>query len=308
MLQRLPEFFLNERRPFSITIADTLPDFHMEDSQHVSTSSQDVKIPAGIPVLQIQCITVKFQFRHLLGTINADAKETSSEPMDISFEGILDGHEPHDDHLLFNEPDYSELHTTAEARQPIQTTKLGLSDAFEYEDPYLFEDGEAMLDHSFADNFSPFESQESGQTDVTTPEEDPTDAPCFQTRTTGAVTSLLTDVAMRTLIGGEQSKPTEGIRLLRPLPRHTLAVLMPLMFSPNFSSVGFSCSSYKVSWLILLDHASKISVSAHHCERCCLPRYGRSITKLEVQARRAEEESTQLQNPFFGRCRAIACL
>lgn len=308
MLQRLPEFFLNERRPFSITIADTLPDFHLEDSQHVSTSCQDVKVPAGVPVLQIQCITVKFQFRRFLDTINADAKDTSSEPMDISFEGILDGHEPHDDHLLYNEPDYTQLHTTAEARQPIQTTELGLSDAFEYEDSYLFEDGEAMLDHSFADNFSPFESQESGQTDLTTPDDDLTDASCLQTRTTEAVTSLLTDVAMRTLIGGEQSKPTESIRLLRPLPRHTLAVLIPLMFSPNFSSVGFSCSSYEVPCLILLGHASKISFCAHHYERHCLRRYGRSITRLEVQARRAEEESPQLHDPFSGRCRAIECL
>lgn len=283
----------------------------MEDSQHVSTSSHDVKTPAGVPVLQIQCITVKFQFRRLLDTINADAKDTSSAPMDISFEGILDGHEPHDYHLLFNEPDYTELHTTAEVRQPIQTAELGLSDAFEYEDSYLFEDGEAMLDHSFTDNFSPFESQESGQTDLTTPDDDPTNASCLQTRTTRtteAVTSLLTDVAMRTLIGGEQSKPTKSIRLLKPLPRYTLAVLMPLLFSPDFSSVGFSCFLSKVPWLILLDHASKISFCAHHYERHCLPRYGRSITRLEAQARRAEEESPQPHDLFSGWCCAIACL
>ena len=278
----MPEFFLNECRPFSITIADTLPDFHMEDSRHISTSSQDVKIPAGVPVLQIQCITVKFRFRRLLDTDDADAKDTPFEPMDISFEGILDEHDSRDDDFLFSEPGYNELYTNAEARQPIQTIDLGLSDAFEYEDSYLFEDGEAMLDHSFANNFSPFESQESGQTDLTTPDEDPTDAPYLQTRTTEAVTSLLIDVAMRTLIGGEQSKPTEDIRLLRPLPRHTLAVLMPLMFSPGFSSVGLSCSSYNVPRLILLDHASKISFSPHHYERHRPPRHGRSITKLKV--------------------------
>lgn len=242
MLQGLPEFFLNERRPFSITIADTLPDFHIEDSQHVSTSSQDVKIPIGVPVLQIQCIAVKAKFRRFLGTIEGEGKDTSSESMDTTFEGIMEGDRTHTDNLLLHEPDWSELHTAVGPRQPIQAADLGLLDAFDYEDSYLFEDGKAMLDHSFTADRSPFESQESGQTDLTTPDEDPTSGSCLQTGSTEAATTLLTDVAMRTLIGGEQIKSTEGVRLLRPLPRHNLSMLMPLLFSPNFSSVGPSSS------------------------------------------------------------------
>ena len=197
-----------------------------------------MKIPVGVPVLQMQCIAVKVQFRRLLDTIDGEGKDTSSEPMDISFEGILEVDRTHTDNLLLNEPDWSELHTAVGPRQPIQAADLRLTDAFDYEDSYLFEDGEAMLDHSFAANLSPFESQESGQTDLTTPDEGPTGGPRLQTRSTEAATTLLTDVAMRTLIGGEQTMPTKGVRLLRPLPRHNLAVLMPLLFSPNFSSVG----------------------------------------------------------------------
>jgi hypothetical protein len=55
----------------------------------------------------------------------------------------------------------------------------------------------------------------------------------------------LTEVAIRTLVGGKQKKATENTSLVKPVPRRSLSDIAPAFFSPGFLKVSKSC--YKLA-------------------------------------------------------------
>lgn len=197
-----------------------------------------MKIPCGVSVLQVQRITLTLQFRHLVEKTNPELLDVPGDNMDMSFEVILDDHHNlHDDSLLLDDQDYLELVENVGEGKHILTGEPQLLPSFGDEDAFLFKEDEPIITPFHTPDMSPFNSQESVLTHLTYPD----DAPEYDFDPKVAIHAgmacLLTDVAMRTLIGGGQAIPTNGIQLLRPLPKHTVAALMPLLFSPNFSSV-----------------------------------------------------------------------
>ena len=235
----MPECFRDEKIPFSITLTDTLPDFLLEDNNNETSNTQDVKIPNGIPILQVQRIAIDLQFQGLIER-KPDEQEVDEDAMDTSFEGIFDDqHDPHEP-PTDGEQHYVERQDSFPEEEETWTCHLAPISSFELDYSFLIED-ESKSTSSLAPDVSPFSSQESAFTDIT----------CLndlvkEGRTGPAVPAvtmevnlahLLTDVAMRTLIGGGQSTSTDGVTLVRPLPKHTFSALMPLLFSPQFSSV-----------------------------------------------------------------------
>jgi hypothetical protein len=83
---------------------------------------------------------------------------------------------------------------------------------------------------------TPFQSQENIQ-----PYQPPQTLPlsdCHQGhRLDIVVARRLTDVALRTLIGGRQTKHVPSIRIGKPRPTYPLSTIMPLLWSPGFQTV-----------------------------------------------------------------------
>lgn len=52
-----------------------------------------------------------------------------------------------------------------------------------------------------------------------------------------ATVKQLTDVALRTLLGGRQTKFTPNIKIRKPRPTRPLSSIMPLLWSPGFKNV-----------------------------------------------------------------------
>lgn len=237
VLQQLPDCFLDVNCPFSIALKDTLPDFLSEDNHNDTRSTQDVKIPSGVSVFQIQRIAITLKFRRLVDKTNSELREVHGDIMDMSFEGILGDPDLYDDPLLFDDQNYLEPQDTVDLGKPIWTSKPELSLSFGDEDGFLLEEDESIDTPSLPPDISPFNSQESALTHLIFPD-DAREYDCYpKVALSWEMARLLTDVAMRTLIGGGQTMSTDRIQLLRPLPRHTLAALIPLLFSPDFSSV-----------------------------------------------------------------------
>lgn len=239
MLQQLPQFSLDENCPFSFSITDTLPNFLSDDKHNACLSSQDVKVPNGIPVLKVQLITVTLQFRRLLDKTNLETREVPDDSVNMLFEGILDDHKDlHEDSLLLlNEHDHTELDPGFEEDKPVWAGDSAPVNGFGYEDSFLLEDDEAVITPCITPDISPFQRRKSGLMHSTFPDDHSRCGSDPKVIVSETAARLLTDVAMRTLIGGRQTIPADGVQLLKPLPRHTLAALMPLLFSPNFSLV-----------------------------------------------------------------------
>jgi len=113
----------------------------------------------------------------------------------------------------------------------------------------LFEDEDTVDDvpllyHTYHDSTpsltsqasTPFQNQEnipSYQPPQTLPFSDCHQGHCLDI----SVARRLTDVALRTLIGGRQTKHVPSIRIGKPRPTCPLSTIMPLLWSPGFQTV-----------------------------------------------------------------------
>lgn len=287
-MQQSPDCCLDANCPFSIALTDALPDFLSEDDHNNTRSNQDVKIPCGVSVLQVQRIAVTLQFRHLVEKTNPGLLDVPTDNMDMSFEVILDDHHNlHDDSLLLNDQVYAELEENVGEGKHILTGEPQLSPSFGDEDALLIGEDEYIITPFHTPDMSPFSSQESVLPHLTYPDDAPEYDFAPKVAIPAGTARLLTDVAMRTLIGGGQAIPTDGIQLLRPLPRHTVAALMPLLFSPNFSSVCPAPLQICPLAHPLADDVPKISLPAHHNKHNHLAPHNCTITRFTIETGQA---------------------
>lgn len=109
-----------------------------------------------------------------------------------------------------------------------------------------------------------------------------------------SIASKLTDVGLRTLIGGRQIKLTPGVKILKPDQEHALSDLGPAMFSPGYLKVRkltsmflFRSSHTSISGcftaLPLLAHS--VPVSVHFlAEECSIAQPAKEALRISKSA------------------------
>lgn len=87
-----------------------------------------------------------------------------------------------------------------------------------------------------------------------------------------AVVKQMTDIALRTLLGGRQTKHTPNIKIRKLRPKRPLSSLMPLIWSPGFKNVGL-LASHQIDGTDTLvpDHGRTHRLPIHHLNQPILP-------------------------------------
>lgn len=230
----------------SINISHTQPPQNLAESA-LSIIPRDTKPPDGVPCLGLMKLELVLDFRSIRNSPvrRRKRKRLAEESM------LLDlPHSRDDDQSL----QLGNLQTGATAVFPSGSAQLYQADMMDASQeqtqgtPVSWESGEMenedalLLDTDPAQLLTPPSSQPIppeisngpvGGSEVLEPAAS-TDLPVnFDLQ----VATILTDVGLRTLIGGRQIKATPGVKLLKPDQEHTLSDLAPSLWSPGYLKV-----------------------------------------------------------------------
>lgn len=229
------ENLLDPKPIYSLSIVDTLPDFTKVAATLIDSQAQDVKIPSGIPTLELQCIYIKMTFQPYVKSI-----ELPIQRLDAKEDMLMEHHTDDDEDSLHDllleaflcSPILDDRpHFSSSRRRPWSVENTTIQSPFE--DDMLMYDFKMSTIPDLTPDTTPSNSQESFLNQHAIEDNNV----CGLIHLNKATAGTLVDAATRTLVGGTQALPTPGVELCRPLPRHALATLMPLLFSPGFQKV-----------------------------------------------------------------------
>ncbi|OBT61446.1 hypothetical protein VE03_08960 [Pseudogymnoascus sp. 23342-1-I1] len=254
---------------FSIKIHDTLPNLHSNGYPDTQVSPvADLHVPECVPVIRLLKIKFCFTFEAI-----------QERPLPILTREVAT-----DDDMLFEDACESDLDPfedimdleAFESSTPRHDTSFDASsllkempsaDSSFFEDHHSTYAHDNMLlyqtDHNIAPLVTPeasvaFKSQQdSSMLDSTEPHflDNFSTEPLLNL----ATAKQLTDVALRTLLGGRQTKHTPNIKLGKPRPTRPLSSIMPLLWSPGFKNAMSERSTFLNTISTTLSSLSKTS-------------------------------------------------
>lgn len=195
---------------------------HAQPSTAVLTSlcaiPGDTKPPPGVPCVGMKSLGLVLEFRSIRKSSEKSSEKKSEKKRKkprLSVEAmLLDDPDHQEDGMLTLEDLYAE---TAHILSPTLSQ-------FEDEDALLLDTNPVQL-----------LTLPSSQPTLPSTSKRPAQAPHVNLDL--SIASKLTDVGLRTLIGGRQIKLTPGVKILKPDQEHALSDLGPAMFSPGYLKV-----------------------------------------------------------------------
>ncbi|OAF59758.1 hypothetical protein VC83_04048 [Pseudogymnoascus destructans] len=239
---------------FSIKLHDTLPSLHSNGHPNPEESPiADLHVPECVPDMRLVGIKFFFTFEPTRDTpLPILIKQTATED-DMLFE---DGCESDPD--LFEDIMDLEVFDSSTPRHEALFDTSSVLDGMTWEDHSFVEDQyyadgcDNMLlyrtDHSSVHLPTPEASmtfnsqQDTSMLDSMEPHSlnNLTTKPSLKLTTA----KQLTDVALRTLFGGRQTKFTPSIKVRKPRPKRPLSSIMPLLWSPSFKNAMSERSAF----------------------------------------------------------------
>jgi hypothetical protein len=267
---------------FSIKLHDTLPSLHSTGQPNAEESPvADLHVPECVPDIRLMGIKFFFTF-----------EPTRDTPLPILTKGAAI-----EDDMLFDDgcesdPDLFEDIMNLEEFDSSTPRHEAPFDASSVLEGTTWEDHSFVEDQYYAygyDNTLLYQTDHSS-VHLPTPEAsmtfdsqqntsmlDSTDPHSSNSLTTEpllklAIAKQLTDVALRTLLGGRQTKSTPNIKVRKPRPTRPLSSIMPLLWSPGFKNVCLP-ASYRIDETdtSILGHVRTQCLPKHHLNHPILP-------------------------------------
>lgn len=237
---------------FSVEIHDALPNLYLNECLDAEIPpAADLHIPEYVPNIRLLGIKLSFTFEPIHDTplpILTKGVETED---DMLFEDVCESDpDPFDDIMDLEAFDSStSRHDFSCDTSPLSEEML-LGDnnvvkhghvTHEFDDMLLYQTNHNSIPLPTPEPSVAFNSQQdTNMLDSTEPhsssglDTEPSLKP--------AVAKQLTDVALRTLLGGRQTKSTPNIKIRKPRPKRPLSSIMPLIWSPGFKNVRLFAS------------------------------------------------------------------
>ncbi|KFX97910.1 hypothetical protein V490_02560 [Pseudogymnoascus sp. VKM F-3557] len=230
---------------FSLEIHDTLPNLHSNGSPGANVSpAADLHVPECVPDIRLVGIKFHFTFEPIQNRPPPVLTRKIATNDYMLFEGVHDSDlDPFEDIMELEALDSS----TPRHKGLIgaSSTLEGMPwehDSFVEDQPYA--DAQDMLlyqtDHNSVPLPTPAASVAfSSQQEVSMLDSMETHTPNDITAEPSlklATAKQFTDVALRTLLGGRQTKSTPNIKIGTPRPTRPLSSIMPLLWSPDFKN------------------------------------------------------------------------
>ncbi|KFZ22742.1 hypothetical protein V502_02783 [Pseudogymnoascus sp. VKM F-4520 (FW-2644)] len=233
-------------RKFSIKIHDTLPNVHSNGYTDAEVSPvADLHVPESVPDIRLVGIKFFFTFEPIHDRpLPILTKEVATED-DMLFEDACESDpDPFEDIMDLEAFDSSTPHHDATFDSGSLLEEISWADngfvkdqhsAYAYDNMLLYQ-----TDHNSAPLPTPEASitfnsqQDTSMLDSTEPHSasNLTTEPPLKL----ATAKQFTDVALRTLLGGRQTKFTPSIKVRKPRPTRPLSRIMPLLWSPGFKN------------------------------------------------------------------------
>ncbi|OBT51986.1 hypothetical protein VE04_07106 [Pseudogymnoascus sp. 24MN13] len=253
---------------FSIKLHDTLPSLHSNGHPNPEESPiADLHVPEYVPDIRLMGIKLFFTFEPTRDTpLPILTKETATED-DMLFE---DGCE--------SDPDLFEDIMDLEAFDSSTPRHEAPFDASSVLEDKSWEDQGFVEDQYYADGYDntllyrtdhisvhlptpeasmTFNSQQD--TSMLDSTDDSSNNLITEPSLNLATAKQLTDLALRTLLGGRQTKLTPNIKVRKPRPKRPLSSIMPLIWSPGFKNAMSERSAFLNTISSTLSSLSKTS-------------------------------------------------
>lgn len=266
---------------FSIKLHDTLPSLHSNGHPNPEESPiADLLVPEYVPDIRLMGIKLFFTFEPTRDTpLPILIKETATE------DGMLfeDGCE--------SDPDLFEDTMDLEAFDSSTPRHEALFDASSVLEGTSWEDHGFVEDQYYADGYDntllyrtdhssvhlptpeasmTFNSQQD--TSMLDSTDDSSNNLITEPSLNLATAKQLTDVALRTLLGGRQTTFTPNIKVRKPRPKRPLSSIMPLIWSPGFKIVCLPVSHrIDETDISIAGHVGEVCLHKHHLKHPLLP-------------------------------------
>lgn len=242
------------RQGFHINISDTLPDLFSNGLPGVTISpAADLHVPDSVSTIKLLSLSIILTFSCIQDRAPPSPGKQYVPTGEMLLEDYYDGpHDAFEDIMDVNESDF-------QLSQPKTPFEAGcLVDSRPWSESLFVEDGDiADIDddlllyhpgHTDAPSLTSQESISSGSQQSTKSYglTGPSTFPNLGMKPSLKVPTArqLTDVAIRTLLGGRQTKFVPSIRIGAPRPAYPLSSIMPLLWSPGFQNVRRCAFSY----------------------------------------------------------------
>ncbi|KFZ18858.1 hypothetical protein V501_00976 [Pseudogymnoascus sp. VKM F-4519 (FW-2642)] len=253
---------------FSIKLHDTLPSLHSNGHPNPEESPiADLHVPEYVPDIRLMGIKLFFTFEPTRDTpLPILTKETATED-DMLFEGGCES-----DPDLFEDIMDLEAFDSSTPRHeaPFDASSVleGTScedhgfvedqyDADGYDNTLLYRTDHSSVHLPTPDASMTFNSQQD--TSMLDSTDDSSNNLITEPSLNLATAKQLTDVALRTLLGGRQTKFTPNIKVRKPRPKRPLSSIMPLIWSPGFKNAMSERSAFLNTISSTLSSLSKTS-------------------------------------------------
>lgn len=222
---------------FTIQIHDTLPCLNSDGISDAEVfPATDLHVPEHVPVFKLMAVKFVFTFEPMQDRPLPVLRRQVNANVDIPFERICESDEdPFEDIMDLDATDFPIHRHNAYIES---STDNGV----DVHDDMLF----CQIDHGSTPLPTPEASNCPGSEQETTVLDS---AELYTSNIAETEPSLnlgtakiLTDFAIRTILGGRQTKSTRGIKIRKPHPTRPLSTIMPILWSPSFKNVCLPAS------------------------------------------------------------------
>ncbi|KFY23684.1 hypothetical protein V493_05716 [Pseudogymnoascus sp. VKM F-4281 (FW-2241)] len=239
---------------FSIKIHDTLPDFHSDGYPDPKISPvADLHVPESVPDIRLLGIKFSFTFEgkheRLFPVLTRDVATEDDMLFEDACESDPDRFEDIMDLEAFDSstPRHDTLFDTNSVLEELPWGDINISEdqhsANTYDNMLLYQTDYSSVPLPTPEASMAFSSQQDISMLDSTEPHSPNNL-VLEPSLKLATAKQFTDVALRTMLGGRQTKYTPNIKIRKPRPIRPLSSIMPLLWSPGFKNAMSERSAF----------------------------------------------------------------
>ncbi|OBT85291.1 hypothetical protein VE02_06512 [Pseudogymnoascus sp. 03VT05] len=231
---------------FSINLHDTLPSLHSNGHPNAEESPiADLHVPDCVPDIRLMGIKFFFTFEPIRDTpLPILTKEAAIEDDMLFKDGCESDPDLFEDIMDLEAFDSSTPRHDSSCDASSSLEGMSCEDhsfvedqhgSYTYDDMLLYQTDHSSVHLPTPEASMTFDRQQN--TGMLEPMEPHFSSNLVTKPSLKVVTAKqFTDVALRTLLGGRQTKPTPNIKVRKPRPTRPLSSIMPLLWSPGFKN------------------------------------------------------------------------